>query len=59
LKDELWEAAKDFLAKNHTEFYNNMTDKKWNTYYKKNIAQLLNIFNFVSFVFFSYNKKQF
>ncbi|RIB14676.1 hypothetical protein C2G38_2194436 [Gigaspora rosea] len=32
---ELREVAEDFLAENHTEFYDSMTDKKWNTYYKK------------------------
>jgi hypothetical protein len=50
--DDLRGAAEDYLAENHTEFYNSLTDKKWNTYYKKNIAQPVNIFNFVSF--FSY-----
>jgi len=51
-EDELREVVEDFLAENHTEFYDSMTDKKWNTYYKKNIAQLVYIFNFVLFVFF-------
>ncbi|RIB00673.1 hypothetical protein C2G38_2233456 [Gigaspora rosea] len=37
--DEFREATEDFLAENHTEFYDSMTNKKWNTYYKKNIAQ--------------------
>ena len=42
-EDELREVVEDFLAENYTEFYDSMTDKKWNTYYKKNIAQTVNI----------------
>ena len=45
-KDDLKEAAANYLEEEQEEFFNSMSEAKWNTYFKKNIESLVNNFNF-------------
>ena len=37
-EEEYKEAAEEYLSENQSEYYESLSDKRWATYYKQNIA---------------------
>ena len=42
--DEYKQAAEEFIEENNSEFFNDLTEKQWNTYYKSNLASSVNFY---------------
>lgn len=51
-EDDLIDATETWISEKHPAFYESMTEKAWKTYYTKNIAAPVNIFNFLFLINF-------